>query len=169
MMLNIAWGKMMLKKIKQKFYSLGDVNILKLYKIGFFCSRKVPANIILKAFDWAVEQREKGNCIISGFHSQIEKDVFHYLLKGNQPIILVHGRGLLEREDPDLMRYVTAGRLLILTPFNKSVKRVTSDTAMKRNKFMIALADEIFVAYAMKGGNIDNLLKGLKNKKVATF
>jgi len=52
------------------------------------CSRKVRADILIKSYDWAIEQRGKGNCIISGFHSQIEKDVFHYLLKGSQPIII---------------------------------------------------------------------------------
>jgi len=76
---------------------LGNKDILKNYKIGFLCSRKVPSNIILKTYDWAVEQREKGNCIISGFHSKIEDDVFRYLLKGTQPIILVLARGMKKR------------------------------------------------------------------------
>jgi hypothetical protein len=40
----------------------------------------VPASVILKCYDWAIAQREAGNCIISGFHSQLEKDVLHYLL-----------------------------------------------------------------------------------------
>ncbi len=68
--------------------------MLKLPKTTFLCSRKVPASIVLKCYDWAIEQREAGNCIISGFHSQIERDVLHYLLKGTQPIILALARGL---------------------------------------------------------------------------
>ena len=62
-------------------YFEGDESLLNNYKIAFFCSRKCPAHIVLKSYDWAIEQREKGNCIISGFHSKIEKDVFHFLLK----------------------------------------------------------------------------------------
>ena len=54
---------------------LGNQEILRNYKIGFLCSRKVPVNIILKTYDWAIEQREKGVCIISGFHSKIEKAI----------------------------------------------------------------------------------------------
>jgi len=42
----------------------------------------VPALVVLKCYDWAIEQREAGISVISGFHSLIEKDVFHYLLKG---------------------------------------------------------------------------------------
>jgi len=32
--------------------------------------------------------REAGRCVISGFHSPIEQDVLHYLLKGKQPVIM---------------------------------------------------------------------------------
>jgi hypothetical protein len=72
----------------------GNTELLKLHKIAFLCSRKVPASVVLKCYDWAIDQREKGNCIISGFHSQLEKDVLPYLLKGKQPIIIA-----LARED----------------------------------------------------------------------
>jgi len=53
---------------------LGNREILDNYKIDFLCSRKVPAVIILKTYDWAIEQRDKGLCVVSGFHSKIEKD-----------------------------------------------------------------------------------------------
>jgi len=54
----------------------GNKEILKNYKIGFLCSRKVSANIILKTYDWAIKQRDNGICVVSGFHSKIEQDVF---------------------------------------------------------------------------------------------
>lgn len=73
---------------------LGNLSLLELKKTAFLCSRKVPASIILKCYDWAIQQREEGNCVIIGFHSQIEKDVLHYMLKGNQPIIVVLARDL---------------------------------------------------------------------------
>ena len=69
---------------------LGNEILLELKKTAFLCSRKIPASVVLKCYDWAIAQRESGNCVISGFHSQIEKDVFHYLLKGQQPIIIAH-------------------------------------------------------------------------------
>ena len=73
---------------------LGNTELLKLPKTAFLCSRQVPAGVVLKFYDWAIAQREAGRCIISGFHSQLEKDVLHYLLKGTQPIILALARGL---------------------------------------------------------------------------
>ncbi|MCX6326796.1 MAG: DNA-binding protein [Bacteroidia bacterium] len=144
---------------------LGNEMLLKLPKTAFLCSRKIPASAVIKCFDWAIEQREKGNCVISGFHSQIEKDVFHYLFKGKQPIIIVLARGLKEKMVPELQNPLNEGRLLIITPFDKSTKRVTEQTAELRNKMMIELADSITVGYASSGGQIEKLLT-MTNKPI---
>lgn len=64
--------------------SFGNTELLKLNKTAFLCSRQVSAATVLKCYDWAIVQRETGTCVISGFHSIIEKEVLHYLLKGNQ-------------------------------------------------------------------------------------
>ena len=138
---------------------VGNIKLLELQKTAFLCSRKVSASIVLKCYDWAIEQREKGNCIISGFHSQIEKDVLHYLLKGTQPIILAFARGLKEKLEPELQKAIEQNRLLIITPFDKSVKRVTEKTAQTRNQLMIDLADKITVGYVSKDGQLEELLK----------
>lgn len=139
--------------------SIGNKDILKLHKTAFLCSRKVPASIVLQCYDWAIEQREKGNCVISGFHSQIEKDVFHYLLKGKQPIIIALARGLKQKLEPELVKPIEEGRLLIVTPFEVDVKRVTAETAFIRNRMMLELADEVKVGYASKGGSLESLLR----------
>lgn len=68
--------------------ALGNTELLKLHKTAFLCSREIPASVVLKCYDWAIEQRDKGSCVISGFHSKIEKDVFHYLFAGTQPVIM---------------------------------------------------------------------------------
>jgi len=121
---------------------------------------------VLKSYDWAIEQREKGNCIISGFHSKIERDVFHYLLKGNQPIILALARGLKKREtDKAILKALNDERLLIITPFDERVTRVTGITAQKRNEFIAKIADEIFIAHATKGGAIDLLISKYYGEK----
>jgi len=120
--------------------SLGNIELLKLPKTTFLCSRKVPASTVLKCYDWAIAQREAGNCVISGFHSQLEKDVLHYLLKGKQPIILALARGLKEKLEPELQKPLDECRLLIITPFGKTIKRITEQTAARRNKLMIDLA-----------------------------
>ncbi|TDG36688.1 DNA-binding protein [Pedobacter changchengzhani] len=151
----------MLLEVKEH---IGNLELLKREKIAFLCSRKIPASAVLKCYDWAIAQREAGNCVISGFHSQIEKDVFHYLLKGKQPIIITLARGLKEKLEPVLQKPLDEGRLLIITPFEKAVKRVTEQTAAIRNKLMIEIADSITVGFKSEGGNLADLLKEVEKQ-----
>jgi predicted Rossmann fold nucleotide-binding protein DprA/Smf involved in DNA uptake len=149
---------------------LGNKEILNNYKIGFLCSRKVPSNIILKTYDWAIEQREKGNCIISGFHSIIEKDVFHYLIKGNQPIILVLARGLYKAIPKIFEAEIDKQRLLIISPFTKKILRASEETASKRNTLIIELSDELFIPFKSPDGRLSSLVHSLNNsKKLSTL
>jgi hypothetical protein len=150
---------------------VGNYELLRLAKTAFLCSRQVPASIVLKSFDWAIQQREAGRCIISGFHSQIEKDVLHYLLKGKQPLIVALARGIKKSMDVEFKKPLANNRFLIITPFGDKIICVTQETAIKRNEFMVELAEELFVAYAQPDGNVENLvLKQLKKgKKVSTF
>ncbi len=147
----------------------GNKELLKLHKTAFLCSRKIPASVVLKCYDWAIEQREAGNCIISGFHSQIEKDVLHYLLKGKQPIIVALARGLKLKIESSLQKAFEQERLLFITPFTKETKRVTKETAEKRNELMTELADEIVAGYVSKEGRLDKLLNEKGNNKKINF
>ncbi len=138
---------------------IGNKELLNLYKTAFLCSRRVSASAVLKCYDWAIAQREKGNCVISGFHSQIEKDVLQYLLKGKQPIIVALARGLKEKVEPEFKKSIEESRLLIVTPFEKEIKRVTEQTAAIRNKMMIDIADSVAVGFASEEGGLSKLLK----------
>lgn len=91
-------------------------------------------------------------CVISGFHSQLEKDVFDYLIKGRQPIILALARGVKKEPEPAWKQALEGGRLLIITPFPESVVRVTEKTAAQRNALMIELADSIVVGHVNPNG-----------------
>jgi len=147
--------------------TLGNKDILNLPKTAFLCSRQIPASVVLKCYDWAIAERESGNCIISGFHSPLEKDVLHYLLKGTQPIIIALARGLKIRVEAELKKPLDQGRLLIITPFDASVKRVTTATAAIRNRMMIEIADKVVVGYASPGGKLDMLLKNYSQANIS--
>jgi hypothetical protein len=144
--------------------TLGNDKLLSLPKTAFLCSRRAPAGAVLKCYDWAIQQRDAGRCVISGFHSQMEKDVLHYLLKGNQPIILALARGLKARLEPELKAPLEEGRLLIITPFTADTKYVTADTSRLRNQMMIELADEIVIGYSSPGGQLAALMEEYTNK-----
>lgn len=142
----------------ETLFTQGNCEIIRQHKIAFLCSRKIPAGIVLKCYDWAIAQREAGNCVISGFHSTIEKDVLHYLLKGTQPIILALARGLKKKVDTELEKALSDKRLLIITPYNQSVTRVSEKTSFQRNQMMTELADSITVGFASSQGNLEKLV-----------
>lgn len=136
----------------------GNHDILQHPKIGFLCSRKCPAAVVLKSYDWAREQRERGTTVVCGNHSQIEKDVFEILRKGTQPLILVLARGKMKQWPDTIIPEVEKGRLLVVSPFEEKVTRVSSETAETRNRYIISLSDEIVVGYADKGGMLEKIL-----------
>lgn len=139
------------------FHTFGNHDLLILHKVAFLCSRKCPAAVVLKSFDWAIEQREKGTCVISGFHSRIEKDVLHYLLKGTQPVILALARGMMKKWPPEIKAALDANRLLIITRYADSVTHASEETCYQRNRLMLELADEVVIGYASLGGNLERL------------
>lgn len=147
---------------------LGNKEILNNYKIGFLCSRKVPANIILKTYDWAIEQRDRGICVVSGFHSKIEKDVFDILAKGTQPIILVLARGMMKRFNKIILRMINENRLLIISPFESKVTRPTIQTAIKRNKLIAEISDKIFIPFQSSEGILEKTKNDFYSKIIPT-
>jgi predicted Rossmann fold nucleotide-binding protein DprA/Smf involved in DNA uptake len=147
-------------------HTLGNTDLLQQHKVAFLCSRKCPATVVLKSFDWAIEQREKGICVISGFHSRIEKDVLHYLLKGTQPIILALARGMMKKWPPEIKAALDGNRLLIITRYTDSVTHACEGTCYQRNRLMMELADEIVIAFASPGGWVEKLCGEHKCKKL---
>ena len=138
---------------------IGNIDMLDLHKTAFLCSRKIPGDVILKCHDWAVRMRDEGRCVISGFHSAIERDVLQCLLRGKQPLIIVLARGLKQKIEAELKTHLNNGRLLIISPFNKDIKRITAQTAIERNRLMIEIADSIVVGFCRPDGSISKLLQ----------
>ena len=103
------------------FHTLGNTGLLSLHKVAFLCSRSCPADQLPKVRDWAIRQCDNGVCVISGFHSRIEKKALRYLLAGGQPIILVLACGFKKELDPELQAPLAAGRLLAITRYAPSV------------------------------------------------
>jgi len=53
------------------------------------------------------------------------------------------------------------GRLLLLSPFAEKLRRITVDLAQKRNEFVAALADAVFVAHAAPGSKVEQFCHGM--------
>lgn len=141
-----------------QFSLMGNRRIWDLHKTAFLCSRSVPAAQVLKCYDWAIAMREAGTCVMLGAHSQLEKDVLLYLLKGKQPVVVVLARGMKRHHDPVLHDAIALGRLLLVAPFEASVTRVTAKTAGARNRFMLEHAAEVVIGHAASDGTVQHVL-----------
>jgi predicted Rossmann fold nucleotide-binding protein DprA/Smf involved in DNA uptake len=139
----------------------GNLDLLALRKTALFCSARCPGKVILTTYDQAAKWRDAGRCVISGFHSPVEKECLQILLRGSQPIIVCPARALPQRVPPDWKRPLAAGRLLVLSAFAATANRVTAELAARRNEFVAALADEVFIAHAAVGGHLETLARRL--------
>lgn len=136
--------------------ALGNLDILRRKKLALFCSVKCPGNLILQTYDLARALRDEGATIISGFHSPMEKECLTLLLRGMQPITICPARSIERLRIPGEWKAPLAeGRLLLLSPFAEKLRRITADLAQKRNEFVAALAEKVFVAYAARSSKTE--------------
>jgi predicted Rossmann fold nucleotide-binding protein DprA/Smf involved in DNA uptake len=93
--------------------------------------------------------------VVSGFHSPVEKECLRILLRGKQPIIICLARALEKIRLPVAWRLaLDAGRLLILSPFEKYPPRPTNESAQRRNELVAALSDDALIIHAERGGSV---------------
>lgn len=142
---------------------LGNKNILELPKTAFLASSTIPVDMILKCYDWAEQMRKEGKCVISGFSSHLEKDVLHFLLKGNQPIILVLARQMYKKVPEELQPLIDNGRLLIIS--TSATTRQSKATAHARNHYICELADQIVFVGVTEGSSLHPLREEYNSKE----
>jgi predicted Rossmann fold nucleotide-binding protein DprA/Smf involved in DNA uptake len=155
-----------------KVGAIGAIEILREPALGLFCSIRCPRNLILETYDLARALRDAGVPVVSGFHTPMEKECLDLLLRGNQPIVACPARSIEGMRLPAaLKRAVEAGRLLLLSAFKPRDRRPTAKLAEERNRFVAALATEVFVAFAAEGGKTEQLCRDLiaAGKAVLTF
>lgn len=146
--------------------ALGNLDLLKLPKTAFLCSARCPGSVILRAYDQAAQWRDTGRCIVSGFHSPVEKECLRILLRGTPPVIICPARSLPHRLPPDWKKPLDAGNLLILSAFTEKDSRITAELAARRNEFVAALVDEVCMAHATPGGSLAALIPRLQSWRI---
>ncbi|MDP2605510.1 MAG: DNA-processing protein DprA [Deltaproteobacteria bacterium] len=148
-------GKRLGSDAPSRLWAIGNVEILGKRKVGLFCSVRCPGDAILGAYDSARKLRDDGVTVVSGFHSPVEKECLRILLRGKQPIIICLARALEKFRLPAGWRSaVDAGRLLLVSPFEKRPRRPTTESAQRRNEIVAALSDEVLIIHAEPGGSV---------------
>ena len=141
---------------------IGNAALLDLPLLAFFCSRRCPGSLILRAYDLARELRAAGVPVVSGFQTPIEQECLALLLRGEQPVVVCPARGIAGMRVPPVWRApLEAGRLLVVSPFAADERRPTVALAERRNRFVADLAARVLVAHADPGGATERLSRAL--------
>ena len=141
--------------------ALGNTELLHAGALALFCSRKCPGDLILKTYDLARNLRERGETVISGFHSPPEQEALNLLLAGSSGrAIICPARSLERMRVPARWSAPLAeGRLLVLSPFGEGHARQTARFAHKRNEFVAALASPILIIHAAPNGTTEEFAR----------
>jgi hypothetical protein len=152
--------------------AVGSRDLLAMRKLGVFCSVKCPGELILQTYDLARLLANIGHwAVIGGFQSPIEQEFLIALLRGTTPAIVCPARTLHTTSLEPYRQAIDQGRLLLLSPFASHERRMTRQTCERRNIFVAAMADRMFVSYASLGGMVERMCQNLlvQHKPVFTF
>ena len=141
---------------------LGNQELLELRKTAFLASSTISSETVLQVYDWATEMRNRGECVVSGFSSKLEKDVLHFLLKGSQPIIIVLARRMYKVIPDELKEPLAQNRLLIISV--STAIRQSRVTAMARNKYVCEMADRILFVGVTEQSSLHSYKNEFRNK-----
>jgi predicted Rossmann fold nucleotide-binding protein DprA/Smf involved in DNA uptake len=152
--------------------AVGSRDLLAIPKLGVFCSIECPGELILQTYDLARLLANIGHrAVIGGFQSPIEQEFLIALLRGTTLVIVCPARTLHATSLEPYRQAIDQGRLLLLSPFSSHEQRMTRQTCERRNSFVAALADHLFVSYASPGGMVEHMCRDLlaQHKLVFTF
>ena len=142
---------------------LGNRELLEAHKTAFLCSRRVSSPAVLRCYDWATEACRSDGVVVSGFQSRIERDVLHFLLQGQKPLIVVIARRMYIVLASELQSAMDAGRLLIVSTAPKAT-RASQTAADARNRYIAELADEIVFGYIAPDSRLHSLYRYYSSK-----
>ena len=139
--------------------ALGDPALFDSHPLALFCSSRCPGSLIVQATDLAHALADRGAAVIGGFHTPVERACLEILLAGAGLLIVCPARGMVKTIPAEFRQPLAAGRLLLLSPFAESERRVTAELAAARNRFVAALAARVLFIHAAPGGRTEALAR----------
>ena len=141
----------------------GNTELLSMPKTAFLASGTIAPDVVLRCYDWAAGKHE--GCVVSGFSSKLERDVLHFLLKANCPIILVLARQMYKVIPDELKEALEQDRLLVIS--NTNAVRQSKVTALARNKHICKIADSILFVGVTTNSSLYPLTEEYKAKTIS--
>lgn len=88
------------ERAQRRWAGLGAQHLLDQQLTAFFASRQCPGLAIRAAMGWALEQAQKRQGVISGFHSPLEQSVLQLLLQAKSPVVALLARPVADARLP---------------------------------------------------------------------
>lgn len=123
---------------------LGNIELFDRRKVGFLAGSKINPLSVLPTLDWASEIAAHDDVsIVSGFHSQLERQALDLLLKGKCGVICVLARSLYAKIPLEFQSAFTGGRVIFVS--EERQVRPTKNSAYRRNQLVVSLSDELVI------------------------
>ena len=125
---------------------IGNPALLAEPLLGFIASRQCPGHVFIETLERVPHWAKAGRVLVSGFHSPLEQQVLHSLLRRQGRAVKVLARHLPPDRDyrptTEEREPLAQGRLLILSASPATETRTTRASALARNGLVLALAHE---------------------------
>ena len=154
-----AWLQRVGAEIAARIVGAGETALLAQPLLGLIASRECPGHVLLETLDRVPEWVKAGRVIVSGFHSPLEQQVLRSVLRRKGRVVKVLARGMTDyRPTAEEREPLAAGRMLVITACPPEVRRTTRETALARNRLVLALASEIVAPFVAAGSPLARLL-----------
>ncbi len=124
--------------------SIGNTSLLNRRKIGFLAGSKISPLSVLPTLDWAsVVASGEDIVIVSGFHSNLEREVLDILLKGRCGIICVLARPIYKVIPAKFLDAYAQDRVLFISHNTYKSTMPSRHLCQKRNEYIASISDEL--------------------------
>lgn len=145
--------------------TLGNISLLDRRRIGYFASGTIVSLSVLPTLDWATEvAKQEDVAIVGGFHSQMEREVLDFFLRGKCGIICVLARSIYKKIPEKYREAYNAGRVLFIAPFKTSATMTSRHLCQQRNEYVASISDELVFSSLTPDSSLFPLT--LQNKSV---
>ena len=126
-----------------RLIGIGNPALLAEPLFGFIASRQCPGHVFIETLERVPQWTKAGRVLASGFHSPLEQQVLRSLLRRQGRAVKVLARGMTDyRPQPEECEPLATGRMLVITACPPTMRRTTRETALARNRLVLALASE---------------------------
>jgi len=147
-------------ELATRIVGAGETALLAEPLLGLIASRECPGHVLLETLERVPEWVQSGRVIVSGFHSPLEQQVLRSVLRRKGRVIKVLARGMTDyRPTVEEREPLETGRMLVITACPPDVRRTTRETALARNRLVLALASEVVVPHVADGSPLAALLE----------